>query len=208
MTDERRRQILDAAGSVIAERGLCETRVADVADRVGISPALILYYFPSKERLLAEALAFRDQQFFDDIAGRLGSLESASARLVELIEASCPPKDVDGGEEWLLWLDLWARARHDPELSEARTRMDRAFRDAIAEIVRTGEAAGEFAAIDADLFALHLSALIDGLAIQVVLDAGEVDPGVMRDLCCAMAASALDCELPPGRTRRRRAAAR
>jgi hypothetical protein len=86
--------------------------------------------------------------------------------------------------------------------------MDRAFRDAIAEIVRAGEASDEFAAVDADLFALHLSALIDGLAIQVVLDAGEVDPGVMRDLCCAMASSALECELPPGRTRRRRAAAR
>jgi hypothetical protein len=35
-----------------AERGLCEARISDIATRIGTRPALILYYFPSKDALL------------------------------------------------------------------------------------------------------------------------------------------------------------
>lgn len=207
MSAERRAQILDAAGSVIAERGICDTRVADIAEQVGISPALILYYFPSKERLLAEALAFRDEQFFAEMTSRLAGVERAADRLAELITASCPPSPVDAGEEWLLWLELWARARHDPALAAARARMDREFRDLIARIVRLGVDAGEFAPVDAEEVALHLSALIDGLAIQVMLDPAEVPPAAMRDLCCSVASRILECPIgrsSPSRRRPRR----
>lgn len=47
MTESRRDAILGATAAAIAERGLCETRLADIADIVGISPALVLYYFPT-----------------------------------------------------------------------------------------------------------------------------------------------------------------
>ena len=41
---------------LIAERGFSETRIADVAQRVGASPALVIYYFGTKDSLLTEAL--------------------------------------------------------------------------------------------------------------------------------------------------------
>ncbi|MFN8189852.1 MAG: helix-turn-helix domain-containing protein [Nocardioidaceae bacterium] len=37
-------QMLIAAAELIAERGLARTRIADVAERVGASPALVVYY--------------------------------------------------------------------------------------------------------------------------------------------------------------------
>jgi hypothetical protein len=49
--------------------------------------------------------------------------------------------------------------------------------------VREGQAAGEFAPVDPDAFALRIGALIDGLAIQVVLQDPEVDRQRMFDLC-------------------------
>ncbi len=56
MAQKRRTQMLEAAIEVIAERGLCDTRIADVADMADLSPALVVYYFGSKETLLTEAL--------------------------------------------------------------------------------------------------------------------------------------------------------
>ena len=44
----RRPQLLAAAAEVIAERGLAATRIADVAERVGASPAAVLYWFESR----------------------------------------------------------------------------------------------------------------------------------------------------------------
>ena len=61
--------------------------------------------------------------------------------------------------------------------------MDRRWRTTIGEIVREGQATGEFAPVDAETFALRLAALIDGLAILVVLQDPEVSRERMFDLC-------------------------
>ena len=197
ITEERRRQILEAAAGVIAERGLCEARISDVAARIGASPALILYYFPSKDVLLADALAFRDQLFFDGVEQGMEEGAGAAARLGQLIEASCPPSEpLDRPDnEWLLWLDVWTRSRHDTELSAQRARLDDLMRSTIAGIVKDGIKAGEFQKVDPDRFAVMLSALIDGLAIQVLLQDPAVSASIMRELCLDIAASQLGAKM-------------
>ncbi|MEX0946308.1 MAG: TetR/AcrR family transcriptional regulator [Acidimicrobiia bacterium] len=200
LTDFRRQQILEAAGQVIAVRGICETRVADIAEVLGVSPGLILYYFPSKDRLLGEALAHQDRQFFAEVARRSSDLDTARARLVFIIESSCPTASVRKtaiDDEYALWLEMWARARQDPELAEARQRMDHEWRGSIAEIVVDGQQNGEFStAVDAGDFAVRLSGLIDGLAVQVVLNDPEVGYERMRRLCLQSAAAELGFALP------------
>ena len=193
MTDERRRQILEAAAAVIAERGVCDARVSDIARRIGTSPGLILYYFPSKDALLAEALAYRDQQFFSGVEAEVMEGATAGQRLDQLIVASCPPDEpLDADSEWLLWLDVWTRSRHDPPLAEARARMDRLFREAITAILDEGVASGEFGPVDTGMVAIHLAALIDGLAIQVLLEDEAVDAERMRLICRTYVAQALN----------------
>jgi AcrR family transcriptional regulator len=192
ITEERRRQILEAAAAVIAERGICDARISDIATRIGTSPALILYYFSGKDVLLAEALAYRDQQFFDGVASEVTGEHGPGRRLELLIEASCPPDEpLDRDSEWLLWLDVWTRSRHDETLARTRANMDRLFRVAIEEIVAEGIAAGEFAPIAVADFAIQLSALIDGLAIQVLLADPAVDSANMRRLSLDFARHAL-----------------
>ena len=62
----RRPAILTAAAEVISERGVQNTRISDVAERAGTSAPGVLYWFPSKDALLAEALTFSDDRFYDD----------------------------------------------------------------------------------------------------------------------------------------------
>jgi AcrR family transcriptional regulator len=183
LSDARRRQILKAAVQVIAEKGLCDTGIKDVADRAGTSPALVIYYFGKKDVLLAEALSFADEGFYAQTADAVAKLSSARDRLVELVRSSCSVGEAEEDfDEWVLWLDLWARAPRDPDVARDRQAMDRRWRATITEIVRQGQAAGEFAPVDVDRFALRLGAVIDGLAIQVVLRDPEVDREVMFDL--------------------------
>jgi AcrR family transcriptional regulator len=189
VSDQRRTEILEAAAGVIAERGLCDTRIADVAERIGASPALILYYFDTKDALLAATLSHRDEQFFAVLSDLMGEAPTARERLRALIDYSCPPTESLGREdnEWELWLDMWTRARHDPGVAEIRTQMDKAMRNAIADVVRAGIASGEFRHTDADRFALMLSAMIDGLAIQVLLGDPDVTRKAMLTLCLDVA---------------------
>ena len=67
-------------------------------------------------------------------------------------------------------------------------RLDRRQRGLIAEIVREGQASGEFdRRADADDFALALSGLMDGLGVQVTLGQPDVTPQRMVDRCLALA---------------------
>ena len=188
LTEVRRRQILEAAADVIVERGAGEIRVADIAEKVGISPPLVMYYFDTKDEILSKALAFKDREFFDSVARAAGD-DPPIRRLEALIDASCPgPEAPSDDASWVLWMEAWARSRHDPAVAEMRHRMDANWRNVVSDTVRQGQAVGAFdPAVDADRFARALTGLIDGLAIQVVLGDEDVDRGEMRDICMEFA---------------------
>ena len=71
----RRPQLLVAAAEVIAERGFAATRIADVAERAGTSAPGVLYWFKSRDELLAEALSHAEGAFHDQIAGELAAID-------------------------------------------------------------------------------------------------------------------------------------
>jgi AcrR family transcriptional regulator len=193
LTETRRNEILAATSATIADRGLCETRIADIADHIGASPALILYYFPSKAALLTEALVYQDQVFHDAVKGELDSAGSAIGKLAILVEASCPKPHRGNAEPdgWVLWPAAWEMSRHDPTLAAARARLDESWRNQIAAIVEEGIAAGEFEDVDSADFAIQLAALLDGLAIEVMLRDPTVDAGRMRKLAIGFVEMAL-----------------
>jgi AcrR family transcriptional regulator len=178
----RRPAILKAAAEVIAERGVIGTRIADVAERAGTSAPGVLYWFASKDELLTEALAFSDDRFYAELSEELARIDSARDRLRRIV-ALWPS---EGDEEAVLWMELWVRALRDPQVNAARARLDARWRAAIAEVVRDGQAAGEFGPVDPEAFALTLGALMDGFAIQLALRDPAVTPERVTEHCMAL----------------------
>jgi AcrR family transcriptional regulator len=194
----RKPQIVAAAAEVMYERGLFETRIGDIAERAGTSSATILYYFESKDRLLEEAVDHADREWQSRLEQRLAACGTASERLVELIEATSGGQGESG--DWTLWLEIWVRARRDPGVRASYPRLDRRQRAMIAQIIRDGQQDGEFAAAaDPDDVALDLSALMDGLGIQVTLGQPDVSRARMVERCLTMASLELGCRLEPSR---------
>jgi AcrR family transcriptional regulator len=192
LTQKRRTQMLEAAAEVIGERGLCDTRIADVAERAGLSPALVVYYFGSKEKLLTEALAYAEDLFYIEAFRELTGIEGAAERLGRLIELACPPVERrEADEYWALWVELWSRALRNGEAARKREALDRRWRNTIAEVVREGQRSGEFGPCDPERFATYLSALMDGLALQMLLKDSAVDGEMMNGMCLDAAAREL-----------------
>lgn len=193
MTESRRNDILKATVTAIADRGLCETRIADVADIVGVSPALVLYYFPTKAALLSEALVYLDRLFYEGVSNKLDTASSAEDRLVILIEESCPRPTKPGElpDSWVLWPAMWEMSRLDPTLAAARARLDEAWRAQIVSIVEEGIAAGEFGPVEVKGFSIQLAAMLDGLAVEAMLGDPTVDPARMSELARSFARSVL-----------------
>lgn len=184
LSEVRRTEILEAAVHAITERGWCATRITDVAERAGASPALVIHYFQTRDRLLGEALVYREENFYEWTTGELATAGGPTKdKLVRLLLATCALGEVEGQTEaWVLWPEVWVRALRDPDLAAQRQKLDQRWRDTIADLVRHGKASGEFGPADPDEFALYLSALIDGLAVQLVLRDPVISKERMFDL--------------------------
>ena len=188
VADVRRDQMLAAASTLIAERGFSDTRIADVAKRVGASPALVIYYFGTKDSLLTEALRWSERSFYASTEEMLQSTEKLRDRLEILVEWTLvEDKQQDLTGDWGLWFDLWAQAFRHPEVKKDRAELDAQWRDLIARIVQEAIDTGEIERVEVLEFAVMWGSLLDGLVIQVSLDDPVVDVGLARRIALEMA---------------------
>jgi AcrR family transcriptional regulator len=189
----RKPQLLAAAVEALHDRGFSATRIADVAQRAGTSSPAVLYYFGSKDELLEQALEYADTQAYDAWKRAFETLPRASDKLLFVVESSAyQPTRAD---DWTLWIEMWARALRRPKVRVHYERLDRRMRLLIAEVIREGQAAGEFGECDADGAALTLTALLDGLGVQRTLDHEDLPPERMVDLCLRWVERELECDL-------------
>jgi AcrR family transcriptional regulator len=190
--EQRRAQMLRAALDVIVERGYADTRIADVAERAGTSPALVIYYFKTRDQLLTEAIRYCEDAWYAEGVRRMAGITTAAGRLAEIIAMTClPDTDPEPRSSWLLWLDLWALSAHNAGVAAVRQKFDERWRESIRSIVLAGQEAGEFAVADPEAFTVTLSALLDGFAVQIALDDSVVTPQYAYDLTMGFMSTAL-----------------
>lgn len=197
----RRNEMLRAAAELICERGFGDTRIADVAKRAGVSSALVIYYFGTRDRLLVDALRFSEESFYEAAEKMLAVTPSLRERLSLLIRWTCVP-EADDDEipgAWGLWFDLWAQAFRHSEIKAGRVELDARWRTMIVDALRSSEDDEVDAAVDARMFALEFAALLDGLSIQVALEDPEIDSEIAYDI--AMRFAERELNLAPGTER-------
>ncbi|MDH6438379.1 AcrR family transcriptional regulator [Streptomyces sp. SAI-144] len=170
---ERREELLRAAIEQIEARGVAAVRIADVASVLGVSNALVLYHFSTKEKLVAAAFTYAAEDDLAHLRKLLGRRTSALRRLRAAVRWYAPTGQAKG---WRLWIEGWAVALREPALQEVTRDLDRRWKAALAEVIAEGVAAGEFDCPDPQATALRLTALLDGLAVQLTSYAGAV-PG-------------------------------
>ncbi|MHB1511344.1 MAG: TetR/AcrR family transcriptional regulator [Acidimicrobiales bacterium] len=198
LTEVRRAHILETAVRVISARGLADTSMALVAAEAGMSPALVFYYFGTKSKLLAETLLFAEERFYRRVTDELETLDTPPDKLLRLLELACLVGSESGSDvwdDWILWVESWARALRDDELASQREELDRRWLDTICSIVSEGRLTGDFRAGEPEEVSRLFAGLIDGLALQVLLR----DPGFSStrafEICVRVGSSELDCDL-------------
>jgi AcrR family transcriptional regulator len=167
----RRDEILRATARELERRGFAHTRVADIAAELGVSTALVFYHFDTKEALFAAAFAdaaARDVQRLDDAVASRGS---STARLRAILRLYSPVGSASG---WPLWIDAWAAALREPALRRVSRRLDVHWKDAVAAVIEDGVASGELTCPDPHAAAWRITAMLDGLAVQVTVHKGVV----------------------------------
>ncbi|KMS77958.1 TetR family transcriptional regulator [Streptomyces regensis] len=168
---ERREELLRAAIEQIEARGVAAVRIADVAAALGVSNALVLYHFSTKEKLVAAAFTYAAEDDLARLRKLLGRRTTALRRLRAAVRWYAPTGQAKG---WRLWIEGWAVSLREPALRKVTRELDEQWKAAIAGVIAEGVAAGEFACADPTGTALRLTALLDGLAVQLTSYPGAV----------------------------------
>jgi AcrR family transcriptional regulator len=159
-----RDRVLKAAVQLITEAGIDQVRVAEIARRANMSSGQVMYYFTSKEHILLETLAWRDHQDLRRTRAALAKVTGAWRQLERFIGLYLPASPAD--PTWILWMEAWARAPHNRQVSQFMEELLALWRNDLAAIVARGVQEGAFAAPAAiDDFTLRFAALLDGLAL-------------------------------------------
>ncbi|KTT69208.1 TetR family transcriptional regulator C-terminal domain-containing protein, partial [Sphingomonas endophytica] len=161
-----------------------------IAAAAGVSPGLVTHHFGGVDRLVAAS--------YDHVATRVGTAleaavaaagEAPAARLEAYVAASFTPPIADPA---LLatWIALWSLARSDPAMLARHDHHYAAFRARLEELLT---ACGVPAA-RLRLAAIGVTALVDGLWLELCLSPGSVDAGEARALAAAYLADIISTD--------------
>jgi AcrR family transcriptional regulator len=186
--EERRNEILEVTCQVVIERGFGATRIGDVAAKLGVSTGLIHYHFESKDQLLAEAFQWAAAA---DLARLHAEVERGATAIERLERVIHLYGHIEAEPGWMLWIDGWGEALRSPTLQRISQELDWQWQQVLAGVLRDGVAAGEFRCADPDATAWRLTALLDGLGLQVTVHEGLLTRGQLLDYVRTAAATEL-----------------
>ncbi len=174
--DQRRRraQLVAAARAVLLERGALGLRVKDVAQRAGLAPSSVLYYYPDLGDLLLEVTREAMRRYGERRAEAIRGLADPAAQLRLAIRLGVPTGPEDEESRLLYELDALTGT------SQVFATLSASFFDRqvmlYERVLERGAEAGVFElAADAETLARGLVALEDGLGLQVVLGHPGID---------------------------------
>ena len=162
----RREEILTATTDLLDRIGLAAIRVADVADELGISPALVFYHFGTKDALVADAFAHAVDRDLSKLDAATAKGTDPLDRMRRVLRLYGPTGAATG---WRVWIDAWALAQREPVIRKVLRRLDQRWAAAFLEVIETGVADGSFTCADPAAAVARVSALLDGLSVATLV---------------------------------------
>jgi AcrR family transcriptional regulator len=161
--------IVEATLRVLARQGYARTSLMDIANEVGMSKGAVHYHFPTKEALISQVL----QYAVDAVAERTrkvwtageNPLDSMRSALRELWAVRSSLSD-----DVKVVADLLAQSMHDAKLREPLATYYRTAVAQVEEQLRHTQAIGLRPKIDPAFLPRIMNALLDGLALQKIVD--------------------------------------
>lgn len=174
--EARRQLIADALLAVVRRDGIGAVSVRSVAAEAGLSVGSMRHTAASQDDLVAFAMRAVADRVGARVAGRVGGWDAAHAADLDDLVDLCGevlPLDDERRAEAAVWLELVTLARTAPRLAEVSTQAHLGIRSLVDRVVAALLPEADPARHEAEATRLH--ALLDGLALHVVLQPEVAD---------------------------------
>ncbi|MBE1534559.1 TetR/AcrR family transcriptional regulator [Actinomadura algeriensis] len=163
--DTRRAQVASALVTVVAERGLARTTLADVARTAEVSVGLVQRYFRTKDELLKFGIEHVYRRTEERVAA-IPVEPPIRDLVVRLMETSLPLTPGRHAEA-RVWLGFVQASLTDPEMAAVHRAATGRLIDGVRRALEGARHAGEITAgVDAAAEAAALVAFADGLCLH------------------------------------------
>jgi len=156
--------LVRAAYRLIASKGIERTTLQDITDAAGVSKALAVYYFKTKENLLLATIRWVLGRVAERMTGVVASVEAPEQKVHAMIDAIFvdPRRNRDF---YLAYTALIGEAARNERFNELNVTFRSIMNAAYADLIRSG-AGTVFVVESVDEAAMGVRALIDGLFLQ------------------------------------------
>lgn len=179
--DKQRKKIAEATWRIITREGIEKATVRNIAKEAGISVGSLRHYFSSQSELLAFSMRLVSERVKKRIEGidfSCPPLEGIKRLIHEVL-----PLEEETKKEMEVWFTFTQKALWEPELQPLSNQVYHEFRSAIKLIIETLLKL-ELARpnLNVDLEVERLYALIDGLAIHIIMQPNHLTPEMVESI--------------------------
>lgn len=168
--DVRRQALVAATEAVLARDGVAGASVRNICAQAGVSPGLLRHYFDGVDALIAaayEAVGQRIETALEAAVAAAG--RDPKARITAYLTASFAPPVLDP-QLLATWIAFWSLVKTDPAIGAIHAAGYAAYRARLEGLL------ADCSARQTRLAAVALTAVVDGLWLELCLDATAFTP--------------------------------
>ena len=170
---QKRQRLVEATAAVVARKGYAGTSMKDIAQEAGIAQGLIHYYFDSKDDLVMAVVKEACDQMLTETREAFARAEGGPLERVWPALETARDRTKERPEMWRLFVELLPLSFNNPGL---RTQFQELYAKLIQGTVEMVEEVNRQVPtplpVEPEYFARVISAAIDGIALQALVEPG------------------------------------
>lgn len=176
--DARRQSLIEACARCLARLGASGTSVRAICTEAGVSPGLLRHYFDGIDALIAETYRATGARVASALANAVAQAPPAPRpRLLAYLTASFRPP-IASPDLLATWLAFWSLTKTDGRIAALHAEIYRDYRHELDALISEIGPKRR----DRRLTAVALTALIDGLWLELSLGSAPFTPDEAAEL--------------------------
>jgi len=158
----------------LIERGFANTTLNDIAKEAGVSTGVITYHFRNKDDLIEQSIQKLFEAPNEHVISSVNEQTTHRAKLETYILATMEFM-IHNRDHAVALIYSFSSISSEAERQRVVARYHERIRRFLARLLKSGQEAGEFGALDPDVLAHVVLGAIQGLVTQWVLDEDAVN---------------------------------
>jgi TetR/AcrR family transcriptional regulator, transcriptional repressor of bet genes len=183
VASDRREALVDAAIESLKRYGYEGLSVRRIAAKAGVSIGLINHHFPNKDTLVAESYRRFSRRLAENFERAVAAAgPDPRARLRAYFDAFFSGANIEP-QVLTAWVVYWSLVQVSPQMRAVRDEEGRGYSEVLGQLLSDLARARGSDTVKLDLAVTGLTALLDGLWLQLCLDPSSIRAKDAAALC-------------------------